>query len=232
MQIVDANTMIGIHPAHRLEMTVEHLTEEMDKHGIAAGLCISMLGVFHDPEIGNAAILEAAARSERLVPVATVNPARCFGKLPDLSGFRIVKFYPYAQGWPIDSPIFARVLSKLSLPIIVSAAAPGEPTAVARAAKEHSAPVILGSISAEVLAEALAVMAEHPNVMIETHELHAPGALEMVAEQVGAERIVFGSGAPRRSIACALGYVRNSDLADAEKEAVLGGNIRRVLEAV
>ena len=73
-------------------------------------------------------------------------------------------------------------------------------------------------------------MGEHPNIMIETHELHAPGALELIANRVGADRIVFGSGAPTRSIASSLYYITSAGLSDDAKTAILGGNIARVLE--
>jgi len=75
----------------------------------------------------------------------------------------------------------------------------------------------------------VAVMTESPNLMVETHELHVPGVFKMLAEKVGAERIIFGSGAPRRSTASTLNYALNSELSDAEKQLVLGGNIKRIL---
>ena len=239
VQIIDANTMFGVHPTHRLDMSVERLMREMDKYRIAAALTLSTVGIFHSHARGNSITLEAAKANNRLVPIATVNPGSYFGSAADMQaicaqGFRIFKFYPAEQAWTLDSAAFGEVLAQtapLKAPVMVNAFRPGEPSAVGRIVSGYPAPVILCSISLDVLSEALAVMAGLPNVMLETHELHAPGALKLVVDRVGADRVIFGSGAPRCSIAGSLHYILSSELSDDEKARVLGGNIRRVLEA-
>lgn len=238
IQIIDANTMFGVHPTHRLDMSVERLVREMDRNHITASLSLSADGVFHNYSVGNAVTLEAARANNRLVPIATVNPKSYFGTPSDIQairsqGFRIVKFHPTEQDWPLDSAVFVDILTQLALlklPIMVHVPRVGQPTAIARITASYPAPVILCSISLPTLSEALAVMTSQPNIFMETHELHVPGALKMVADRIGADRIVFGSGAPRRSIAGSLHYVLSSDLTDDEKQLVLAGNIRRILE--
>jgi predicted TIM-barrel fold metal-dependent hydrolase len=171
--------------------------------------------------------------------VATVNPRRYFGSAEDMQairaqGFRIFKFYPGSQEWPVDYAAFGEALKQLAplkTPIMVNAELMGEPSRLARMVASYPAPVILCSINGETLTEALAVAASLPNLLIETHELHVPGALRTLADRIGPERIVFGSGAPRRSLASSLYYVLYSELADDEKQLVLGGNIKRILEA-
>lgn len=238
-EIIDANTTVGSHPNHKLDMSMERLIAEMDKHRITASLILSTTGVFYSYINGNSTVLEAAKSHNRLVPVATVNPKNYFGSASDLQairsqGFRIFKFYPEEQGWSVDSSAFAEVIKQLSAiksPIMVNAAHAGVPSNVGRMTADYPAPVILCSISLETLSEALATAIRQPNVLIETHDLHVPGALELIAERVGAEKIIFGSGAPRLSIASSLEYVLKSELSDTDKQKVLGGNIRRVLEA-
>jgi predicted TIM-barrel fold metal-dependent hydrolase len=240
VQIIDANTTVGAHPSHRLDMSVESLVARMDNHQIAASLTLSTIGIFYNHVQGNAATIEAARASNRLVPVATVNPKDYFGTAADMQsirtqGFRIAKFFPAQQGWCIDSAAFAEVLRQLAplkMPIMLDAATPGEPSSIARMIQDYPAPVILCSISLDVLSESIAVMAQQPNVMLETHDLHVPGALQMLAQRVGSDRVVFGSGAPMRSVPSSLQYVLSSDLSDEDKQRVLGGNIRRILEAV
>lgn len=239
MQIIDSNTMFGIHPTHRLDMSVERLLREMDKYRISASLTLCTVGVFHDHNRGNAITLEAAKAHNRLIPVATINPAMWYGSTADLQairgqGFRILKFFPEEQGWSLKSAAFEKVLEQsasLKMPVIVSVSSSGDSTRVGDVARSYPAPVILGSVSLDTLSEALAVLEKQPTCLIGTHELHAPGALEMLVNRVGAERIIFGSGAPRRAIASSLAYVANSELSDDQKSLVLGGNIRRVLEA-
>lgn len=238
-QIIDANTTIGAHPDHRLDMSIERLISEMDANKIAGCLAQPTLGIYDSHDRGNAAIIEAVRGNTRLAPVATVNPLRYFGRDEDMQkicalGFRMFRFRPVEQGWAIDSAAFAHVLKQLAsanMPFMVDAAHSGGPSAVVRAAAGYTAPVILSSVSLETLSEALAVMADNSNFLIETHELHVPGALEMIAARVGSDRIVFGSGAPLRSTASSLNYITYSELPDEDKQRVLGGNIRRVLEA-
>lgn len=182
--------------------------------------------------------LDAIGPTDRLVPIATINPKNYFGGPSDIAaiksrGFKIFKFYPADQGWNIDSVSFGAILDQLAplnVPIMIDAGRPGDPTAAGLMVSSYPAPVILCSVSLGILSEALCVMGEHPNIMIETHELHAPGALELIANRVGADRIVFGSGAPTRSIASSLYYITSAGLSDDAKTAILGGNIARVLE--
>ena len=239
VQIIDANTMFGIHPTHRLDMSVERLICDMDKHSVAASLTLSAVGIFHSHIRGNVMTLEAAKANNRLLPVATINPKNYFGSAADMQaikaqGFRIFKFHPDEQGWAIGSAAFGEILKQLSplkAPIMLDASRPGEPTEVGRVTSDYPAPVILCSVSLDVFSEALAVMSQFPILMIETNELHVPGALKMLVDRVGAERIVYGSGAPRCSIASSLQYLLNSELSDEDKQKVLGGNIKRILEA-
>jgi len=238
VQIIDANTMVGVYPAHKLDMSVERLVRDMDRYRIAASLTLSAVGVFHSCMEGNALTLEAAKENKRLVPVATVDPRSYFGSAADMQairaqGFGAFKFYPAEQGWPIHSAAFGEILKQLAplkVPVMLNAARPGDPSDAARMVSAYPAPVILCSVSVDTFSEALAVMAELPNVMLETHDLHVPGAVRMAADRVGADRIVFGSGAPRRSIASSLQYILSSELSDEDKQGVLGGNIRRILE--
>jgi len=237
-QIIDANTLVGTHPTHRLDLSADRLLRDMETYHIVASLTLSTIGVFSDHARGNAETLETAKANQRLVPVATINPTKHFDSGGDVQsfkseGFRICKFYPGEQDWPVDSAAFTHLLTKLAaqkMPIMISGEIRGEPSRVARLVANYPAPVILCGVCGDNLSEILAISASQ-NIMIETHELHVPGALEVIAERMGPERIIFGSGAPRRSIASSLYYVMYSELSDEQKQLVLGGNIKRVLEA-
>lgn len=231
--------MVGMHPTHKLDITVDRLVREMDAYKVAASVAVSTVGVYHDHVLGNSATLEAAKGANRLVPAATINPVRYFGDATDVAalrqqGFRIFRFFPEEQGWPVDSAAFAQVLKQLTevkSPVMIDASEPGEPGRIARLAAGYPGPVILSAVGLDTLAEALAAMADVASLMIETHELRVPDALSLIAGRVGADRVVFGSGAPRRSVAGALQYVFSSTLSDEDKQKVLGGNIKRILEA-
>jgi predicted TIM-barrel fold metal-dependent hydrolase len=228
-----------MYPTHRLEMTPERLVGQMDTYRITASVAVSAAAVFYDQTLGNAAALEAAKSSNRIIPSAAIDPTRFFGGAEQLSalrqnGFRICRFSPAEQDWRLDSPAFLAVLKGLSgakMPVMLDVSQPGDVAMTARAAAGYPSPVIISGCALDILSDCLAVMSEMPNVMIETHALRVPGALSLIAGTVGADRIVFGSGTPRISAASSIQYILSSDLADEDKRKVLGGNIQRILEA-
>jgi len=114
---------------------------------------------------------------------------------------------------------------------MIQARESGYPSAVARILGGRTNTVILEGISFENMAEAVSVMRKHENVMFDTRELRVPGALRFLVDQVGAGRIIFGSGCLRSSLASALGYVNDAEITDEAKAAILGGNVKRLLEA-
>jgi hypothetical protein len=58
------------------------------------------------------------------------------------------------------------------------------------------------------------------------------GFVEMAVRELGAERVIYGSDVGGRSFASQVGKVLGADVPDAAKELILGGNLRRLLEAV
>jgi len=56
-----------------------------------------------------------------------------------------------------------------------------------------------------------------------------PGALRFLVDQIGADRVVFGSGCLRNSLASTLGYVMDAEISDDFKAKILSGNIKRLL---
>jgi predicted TIM-barrel fold metal-dependent hydrolase len=238
-QIVDANAAIGSHPSHKLNMTVERLMRDMNAGKIASSLIQSTHGIYDRHERGNSIVLESARANNRLIPIATINPLMFFGINQDIenlhsAGFRIFKFYPSHQNWDLESAVFSHIvkqLSSMNIPIMIDTPETGQPTKALRAAENYESTIILCSISLDTLSESLALMEDYPNVMIETHKLHVPGALEMITEKVGADRIVFGSGAPLRSLASSLSYIVCSNLPDDARQQILSRNILRVMGA-
>ncbi|MFN0103316.1 MAG: amidohydrolase family protein [Bryobacteraceae bacterium] len=58
------------------------------------------------------------------------------------------------------------------------------------------------------------------------------GVVEMAVRELGAERVVYGSDVGGRSFASQLAKVTGADITEAEKELVLGGNLRRLFGPV
>jgi predicted TIM-barrel fold metal-dependent hydrolase len=100
---------------------------------------------------------------------------------------------------------------------------------VARLTADVGLPVIFVDVGYPSMAEAIAVMQEFPHVHVDTNLLTSVDAAEIVAEAVGASRLLHGSAAPRRSMQKALNHVLETDLSVEDKSAILGGNAMRLL---
>ncbi|MEZ6043210.1 MAG: amidohydrolase family protein [Planctomycetaceae bacterium] len=80
--------------------------------------------------------------------------------------------------------------------------------------------------------QGLRAIRDAPNVLAETSGFDATaGFIEMAVREIGADRIVFGSHLPGRSLGTELGKVLGADISDADRFRILGENFRQLLEA-
>lgn len=237
MDIIDINTMFGPLPIAAVDLSVDDLSALMKKHGIERACTLSTVGLMLDHNAGNAATRAACAENPSLVPVATVNPQVYYGEEGPFTrfatdGFRMVRFFPQVQGWPVDYAPFVHLAQRLEaerLPIMMEISHPGTATRLMNVLAGRQTPVLLAGIDEQTLAEAVILMRQHANVYVETSSLLATGVIKHVVDCVGAERVLYGSGAPSRPMASGLGVLRYVELTDMQRALVLGGNARRLL---
>jgi predicted TIM-barrel fold metal-dependent hydrolase len=112
---------------------------------------------------------------------------------------------------------------------------PGEstPTELAELAARFPEQKFLCAHAGGEWEQGLRAVRESPNILIETSGFDATaGFLEMAVREVGAERIVFGTHLPTRSLGTELGKVLGAELGDNERRLILGGNYRRLLRPI
>jgi predicted TIM-barrel fold metal-dependent hydrolase len=74
---------------------------------------------------------------------------------------------------------------------------------------------------------------DSPNILVETSGFDATaGFIEMAVRELGAERIVFGSHLPSRSLGTELGKVIGAEISEREKKLILGENYRHLLKPI
>jgi len=74
---------------------------------------------------------------------------------------------------------------------------------------------------------------ESANVLIETSGFDATaGFIEMAVGELGAERVVFGSHLPSRSLGTELGKIMGAEIGERDKRRILGENFRQLLQLV
>ncbi|HLV80132.1 MAG TPA: amidohydrolase family protein [Chthonomonadaceae bacterium] len=238
VDIVDVNTLFGPLLVASTDLNVDALAALMQKHNIAAACTLSTLGLLLDPALGNAATRAACAQYAGLLPVATLNPATFFGDTAaqqqlQKDDFCLIRFFPHAQGWPVEFGPFHTLLhaiAPLGLPIMVGIETPGEITALTRVLETYPAPVILSGVSLSTLAEAVLALQERDRWHVEISRLLAPGAIRQVADIAGADRLLFGTGAPSQPIAGVLATLQHAGLSEEARRQVLAANARRILQ--
>lgn len=237
-EIIDVNTVFGPWPIVRADMNVERLVTALKNHGVSKSLALSTVGVLHNHGDGNAETLRSCSEQGGvLIPVATIDPRGYFGNVGLVAklveqGCKMFRFFPLLQEWSLDHAAFCDVLDEIeasNVPVMVQARDSGCPSALQRVLNGRSTTFVLEGISFENMAEAVSVMRKHPNVMCETRELRVPGALRFLLDQVGSDRVMFGSGCLRSSLAASLGYVMDAEIGDDAKAAVLAGNVKRLI---
>ena len=71
------------------------------------------------------------------------------------------------------------------------------------------------------------------NILVETSGFDATaGFIEMAVRELGAERIVFGSHLPSRSLGTELGKVIAAEISERDKRLILGENYRKLLRPI
>ncbi len=238
-QIIDINTLFGSLPTLNADLSLDDLQTLMEKHNVSRACTLSTVGILMDTGVGNAQTRVTCGDEGVLIPVATCNPNSYYGDPTPLtslreSGFKIVRFFPDLQHWPADYAPFADMLAVLNdcpnpLPVMVDILTHGQMTRLSKVASTYKGTVILAHVTPALLAEAAAVMRHHAGWMIETSYLLAPGSIGYLASVVGDERVVFGSGAPLRSIAGTLQTLQYSGLSDDSLGRIQGGNAARLL---
>jgi predicted TIM-barrel fold metal-dependent hydrolase len=235
-EIIDIDTMFGPLPSGASDLSVDELQTMMQRHDVRACCTLSTVGLLLDHSAGNAATKAACAESPKLLPVATVNPQTFFGADGPYArfaadGFKMVRFFPGHQSWDSDVAPFvalAKALEVEKLPIMVDIDRSGTATRLLAAIPNHPAPVVLSGVSPSTSAEAVALMRKHANVYLCTSDLLATGVLKYVVDAIGADRVVYGSGAPLRPMASSLGVLRHAGLSDDQRAQILGANSRKL----
>lgn len=185
-----------------------------------------------------------AQQPERFVGFAFVAPIMPEGMVAELAraidelNFVAIKLYPPYAPWPFNQepwfPIY-EFANERGLTIIfhtdhfhnnrpryLADIAPLFPKANFVAG--HS-----GNIQ-EARDEAIAAAQAHPNVYLETCSTYrTPGVIEQLVNEVGAERVLFGSDSPLMDPRSQIGKIITADIPDEAKILVLGGNATRLL---
>jgi len=231
-------------------ITREDLLRVMDHYGIQEALLLDNLASEYHPIDGNARILETTVGEPRLHP-AWVGLPPASRELPPPEqlvaqmaerGVGALYLFPRQyhftlDGWSVDALLGP--LAERRVPVFICPnglmEGPGQdqtdwPGVVRICRAFPSLPVIVSerriSYTLRTVYQALETC---PNLHLDLASLWLHHIIEFIAREWGAERLLFGSGLPERDPGAVLGHLNYADIADADKEAIAGGNLRRLL---
>ncbi len=236
--------------AHVPYASSTEMVEAMDSLGIDKA-CISVIGAGD----GNGDMLQAVRdHPGRLLGMVLINPrypeliepvlAECFAE-PGVVGIGEVHPTSYHHDYPIVGPAYEPVweyAAQRSLPVLIHAGPTSEshrcrPSDLGRVAARHPAMNVLighcgGYNSWEMLDEAIATAQAHDNVFLEICAMaRFTGVLEYLVDQVGEDKVLFGTDAPFHDWHAEVAHVAFAKIPDGAKEKVFGATMAQLLEA-
>jgi len=214
---------------HVPQWSPDELVSEMDRLGVEATCIFSLAGMGADDRRADDVVIEAQRRHpDRLIGFAfpgiyrppddfRAEIERCLE-----AGLRGIKTYTHDAAL---LGIACGIAERERLLILNHNW--GTPEALLDLAKGHpNAVLIVGHTDRGYVK----VFREVGNVYMCTCPLIAFGAPEWCVEAYGADRIMFGSDMSDLPLPWGMGPILYADVSDADKRAILGGNLRRLLE--
>ena len=254
MRVFDVNAMIGAYFSPReghFPSVVDYL-EEMDEYGIDEAMVFHGLASEYDTRYGNHQLLAILQGHERLHPCWILDYPQ-FG-LPTFTedieegiqhGVRLIRFHwggLLANLSVLDLDLLGSLFAALEshrLPVLLSNAGMVEITGEQlRQVKSicqafPALPVILTSPKLnQDFALVYHMLTHYENCHLDTSSIHQMGVMEEITRRFGVHHLIFGTNFPW----CGAGQSRialaYADLAEAEKDAIASGNLRRLVEGV
>ncbi|HEX3650469.1 MAG TPA: amidohydrolase family protein [Pseudonocardiaceae bacterium] len=245
--LFDVNCQLGRLPWGEIQIgSVDALLAAMDRFGVERALVSHTLSWRHDPASGNQHVvreLREHGHGGRLRACWVALPESCaelsppdrFAREAIAAGVAAVRVYPGDHGFDLDDPDFAgyaAACAEAGLPLVVDL---GETSwaAVDALARDHpELAVVVCEIGYRVLRRAAAVLERRPNVHIDLSDLSTHEGMEWLCARFGPDRLVFGTGAPRRDAAEAVTRLFWSDLDDAAVARIGHQNLDALLARV
>lgn len=242
--LVDVNTCYG--PVHgRLRGSpLAELVSERRRHGVYISLARSLLAISADEEIGNRdAFLSASDPANGIRPVAVVWPRG--GR----NAARVVKaareggavacwlqdpWFPLADSSALTDALaeIARFGRPLFVPVETGqgGVAGINATTIGRLTSDLGIAVILVGVGYRQISEAIAAARQFPHLHFDTSRLAQWRGVETLTQEIGAARVLFGSGGPRGAAASGINSVLLADIDAGDKREILAGNAVRLFD--
>ncbi|MEU8221285.1 amidohydrolase family protein [Kribbella sp. NPDC048915] len=236
----DARVVTGAHPAALLPPADrDAIAAHLDTYELSGALVSAMASWLHDPIGGNA---EASAVAHSLadrgvVPCWTAVPTTA-GELDSLTalvdravddGVAAFRIHPASHGYsPVLLEELYGALQAHHLPLCVDAAELAWPDVSAIATRYPELPIVVSNLGYRKLRELWAVLVRHANVHVDLVDFAAHQAVEWLAANQLADRLLFATGLGMRDPGESVVRLAWSGLDDATVRLVGSGTAERL----
>jgi predicted TIM-barrel fold metal-dependent hydrolase len=225
--------------------TAEEWIEHMDCLAIARALVRTDFEEMDtDPVFSNRLLYEACARHDALVPCPIVLP-RGHGDVPTeqeqidealVRGSGAVTVRPALDGWSAAAwcagTLFG-LLEQKRIPVLCRTSAVGFDAIADLAARHPRLPIVLFHLGYRTQRALFSVLKAFANISVAVgspYSVHQ--GLEMLVAEIGAERLVFGSGFPDAEPTASITMLTYSSLSEADKQLIGSGNLDRLIGGI
>lgn len=239
MTIIDAHTMFGFWPGRKSDISAETLVRLLKQHQISGAATFSTVGIFANFRKGNDETLELCSKSRTLYPVGTVDPRRFVGTLEEIDertrqGVRVWRLFPELQGWDLSIQPVTDILRRLArhgATLMIDASGPGMLSKIAARTAEFELRTLLLGVHTGQLGELISLLGAHEHLLLEPRRLTDPQIVGALAAQFGADKVVFGSGAPLQYVSSALLPCQTAPMDERQRQRILATNIQALVGA-
>jgi predicted TIM-barrel fold metal-dependent hydrolase len=247
---VDCFTMIGKR-GMKDELSAwrtENLLDEMDFCGINAALVTHGLCREYDPQYGNRMLLEEVKKSSKLIPSWSALPHYCkdfpkpkeFIKMMKDNNIRSVSLFPRSHNYTLNTMVCGELLTEFEaneIPVVltfsrllngVQQSTFEEIDQICSAFPDLK--IILQSVWWNLTRDLVPFMYKHKNIFVEFASLQANRVIEFLVEEFGADRLLFGTDFPDKSIGAAKSFIDYADISFEDRKKIAGENLLKLLK--
>ncbi len=230
-------------PAH--PWTTDFVLEEMRHCGVHAALCYQNVAMRYDCEFGNQRLMNSdLPKSPRLIgswvllPHHTSEmdaPARLIERMRE-ANIRAVNIFPKShhyslRPWVIGPLLDAVQQERILLSIHIDEL-PGFDAVDDLCSQFPRLPILLRHCGWADNRYVWPLMARHENLHLEFSTFQVNGVIEIMCREFGAERLLFGSETPVKSLGAARAFIDYSDITEEQKDLIAYRNLQRLLGGV
>ncbi len=221
---------------------VAGLKKEMAAAGVGRALVYHTVARFGDPVQGNALLMKEIAGDPDLDPVWVILPPHTRempapDRLVDdlrLGGVKAVRMYPgrSCHGFSLSAWCAGEVLEALDsarVPLLLDTETVTWDEVFAVLQRFPGLPVIMTECSYRHNRFLYPLLEKFETLHVEMSRFMGAGAIEDLVGRFGPRPLLFGTNMPSYTGTAAVSLLTYADIGRADKEAIAGGNLRRLL---